>query len=268
MARRSRKRKKKLSLFGRLLTDILLIISLGTAGYSGYRLWQGLHEYHQSEAAYEDIRTTVQVVATPEPTPTPEAYVDPHTFPEVTIDYDALQQQNGDFAGWVYMPDSTIDLPIVQGSDNEFYLYHLFNGEYNKSGCVFLDTHCQKDFSDKVNVLYAHHMKNGTMFADIEKFKEQSWYDAHKVIQLTTKDICLEVDPVAGMIANGSTAYIRYDFADDADFMNYVQSFLDKSTFVSDVSITPEDSIVLFSTCSYDVYDGRYVLLGRVRQVR
>ena len=158
------KKKRKLTKFGRILSDIVIVVCLVIAGFSGWNLYKELHEYKESKETYEKL--------------TPEVVIEnPDTNEEDTaplFDWEKLKGINGDFVGWIRLDDSTVDYPFVQGTDNEYYLRHLFDGTYNNSGCVFMDVNNNRDFSDKNTILYAHNMKNGTMFAAIEKYKDAS----------------------------------------------------------------------------------------------
>lgn len=245
------KKKRKLTKFGRILSDILIVVCLGIAGFSGWNLYKELHEYKVSEQTYTELLPKVTVK-------------DEETQETTGYDWDSLREMNADIAGWIKMDDSTIDYPFVKGQDNEYYLHHLFNGEYNNSGCVFIDVNNNSDFSDKNTVMYAHNMRNGTMFAAIEQFKNASYYDTHKEIHIYTPNQNYIVYPVAGMLSNGQDDYVRTSFSDDNDFMNYVSRFVQNSTFTSEVSIEATDKIVMLSTCNYDTYDGRYVLIGKL----
>ncbi|MDD6258349.1 MAG: class B sortase [Erysipelotrichaceae bacterium] len=246
-----KKKKKKKSKAVRVLLDIIFVAALITAGYSGYRLYTGMQEYNESREVYDDISQQVIV----------HKDIEDQGF---QIDWNTLKNQNADTAGWIRLKDSHIDYPFVYANDNAYYLTHLFDGTYNRSGCVFVDANNQHNFQDKNTVLYAHHMRNGTMFADVENYKDSSYYSTHKEIEIYTPEQNYIMYPVAGIVTTGTDNYVRYSFTDDSDYMNYVKYFTDRSTFQSDEIIQAEDQMVMLSTCSYDVTDGRYVLIGKL----
>ena len=250
------KKKRKLTKFGRILSDIVIVVCLVIAGFSGWNLYKELHEYKESKETYEKL--------------TPEVVIENPDTNEVDtaplFDWEKLKGINGDFVGWIRLDDSTVDYPFVQGTDNEYYLRHLFDGTYNNSGCVFMDVNNNRDFSDKNTILYAHNMKNGTMFASIEKYKDASYYDGHKVIHIYTEAATYDVYPVAGIVTDGQDDYVRTSFNDDNDFMSYVNRFVSSSTFTSEQSIEASDRMIMLSTCNYDRNDGRYVLIGKLVQ--
>lgn len=257
-----KKKTKKLTKFGNILLDIIIVIAIGIAAFSGYNLYLSLKEYKDSDNAYAEIAENAVEVAPP--APNEEGQPQEESFsPAISINFETLKNTNPDFRGWVYLADSAINYPIVQGMDNSYYLDHLFTGEYNHSGCVFID-YRNDGFNDTNTVLYAHHMRNGTMFADVVKYKDQAYYNAHKQIEIYTEGKTYVMYPVAGIYTTGSEEYVQTNFESDDAYMNYVNRFLRDSTFTSEQTITPQDKMMMLSTCSYNVEDGRYVLIGKL----
>jgi len=249
------KKKKRLSKAGKLILDVIMVAALGVAGYSGYQIYSETKEDRDGAAAYEDMRNQAAKSA--------EGIID-FTEEEVGIDWDYLRSVNEDIAGWIRLDDSVIDYPFVYSPDNSFYLRKLMDGTYNKNGTIFVDYRNQKYFQDRVTVLYGHHMHSGAMFADIEKYKEPGYYESHKVIQIFTPDQNYEMRPIAGYVTTGTSNYIRISFENDEDYLNYVQGICDRSAFQSEDVVNAEDKIILISTCSYDVKDGRFVMIGKL----
>lgn len=253
------KKKKKLTRFARILLDIILVLSLGTAAYSGYRLWKETERYRAAEKNYDDIRDTVVV----KPVQT-----DDDTEQKRQFDWDAMKAINSNIFAWIELEGSSIDYPIIQGSDNEYYLKHLPDGTYNDAGTIFMDTENHMDLSDRVTVFYGHHMLDEPlMFAEVENYENQSYYDSHKKFTIHTPEAEYEVYPVAGHVTSGTAGYIRLSFSSDEDYMEYIRGFIDSSDFVSEETITEADQTVMLSTCSYDISDGRYVLIGKLKKV-
>lgn len=249
--KRSRKKSqnaKRLTPAGRIVFDIVLVVALGVALFSGYKIYEGLRDYNQGKAAYDNLKIDINL----------------DVNAEVRLDFDYLRGINPNIAGWIHLDDSQIDYPFVFADDNDYYLNHLFNDEYNHSGCVFMETTNTRDFSDDNIILYAHHMKNGTMFADVEKYKDQNWYDTHKVFKVITEDADYELYPIAGIQATGTTDYVKTNFDSKEDKLEYIEWFLNNSTFTSEEKLTVDDQMMLLSTCSYHVGDGRYALLGKL----
>ncbi len=115
--------------------------------------------------------------------------------------------------------------------------------------------------------MYAHHMRNGSMFAELEGYRQQEYYETHKELILQTPDAVYLVQPFAGLLSDGYTEYVQFDFPTDDSFMSYVNDLRAKSTFTSDVEVTAADRIVTMSTCRYDVTNGRYAVFGKLVKI-
>ena len=103
------------------------------------------------------------------------------------VDFDALRAVNPDIVGWLSIPGTGINYPIVQGKDNEYYTDHLFNGAENEAGCLFLDADCESDFSSVNSVIYGN-SENGGMFTDLLRFTDSEFLNAHRRVWLVTPE--------------------------------------------------------------------------------
>ena len=95
---------------------------------------------------------------------------------------------NGDFAGWICIEGTGVDYPIVQGKDNERYLNTTFTGNYNPAGAVFMDYRLTRGFNESVCVLYGHNMRDGSMFAQLNKYIEPAFMAEHPFVNITTPE--------------------------------------------------------------------------------
>lgn len=252
------KKKKRLSKTGKIILDILLIICLCVAGYSGWKVYSSIHEYKQEESAYEDLSNQVVVINNESETS------------DVSIDWNALREKNSDIAGWIRQEDTVIDFPIVYATDDSYYLRHTLEGEYSLFGTLFVECTNNRDFIDKVTVIYGHHFSEfgDTMFTSLEQYANQSYYDAHKELNLYTPNGDYILYPVAGSVKNATDSYIRTSFTSDEDFMNYCnEQFFSSTTFTSEQTLEAADQAVLLSTCTDLVQDGRYALLCKLVKV-
>ena len=257
---------------GRILKTIAIILLLGVFLFSGWKLLGILREYQAGQACYEEMEQFISVPATvptapAETTPieeTPEESLPPQreepAWPQV--DFIALRRINPDVVGWIYVPGTRISYPVVQGSDNDQYLYRLFTGEHNGAGSIFLHAGLSKDFSARNNPIYGHNMKNGTMFADLAGYKSQSFFEEHPTAMLLTQDTNYLVHIFSGYVTNTWGDAWELNFMDEDAYGKWQQSLVEDSYFQSDVIPTTEDSILTFSTCSYETSNGRFVVHG------
>lgn len=235
---------------------MLLLMSVCLMGmiYFGFVIFSENKEYLSGDEAYIKIRTIHRVT--------------PHENEDqgAKIDFDALTVINDEVIGWISSEGTEVDYPVVQGEDNYFYLNHLFTGEKNKVGTIFMDYRNHDDFSDKNTILYGHNMKDGSMFASLSLYKEQEFYDTHSSMVIHAKNGSYRIDLFAGLIIDGDES-IRIYFKDNEDFINYFDSLSKGSTFESNTVITDDDQIITLATCSYEFNNARYVLCGKVTPI-
>lgn len=182
------------------------------------------------------------------------------------VDFAALESINSDCVAWIRIDGTEIDYPVVQGHDNSFYLKHLFDGEWNGAGCIFLDSRVNPDLSDRHSVLYGHHMKNGTMFSDIAKYKDQTFYENHTTGMILTPTENYRIEFFAGYVAGADDENAwKVTFATEDKYVDWLNETVGRSWFNSEVIPTAEDRVITLSTCSYEFNNARFVLIGRLK---
>lgn len=175
------------------------------------------------------------------------------------IQFDALKAINPDIVGWLKIEGTSIDYPIVQTDDNETYLEIDFEGKKNASGAIFLDYESEPDFSGRHNILYGHHMKNGSMFKDIIKYKEETFFKEHQDITIYTPEREFHLRPFTVLYTDADGERRRTKFDTEEDFDEYVEKMTKKGLFYQ----KPDESIGTlwsFVTCSYELADARTIL--------
>lgn len=251
----------------KIITTILICILATVACVSGYKIFQIMNEYRAGETTYDDLKKYVSTSATDsEDKPSAQSATTPEQPFKSVIDFDELSAINSDVVGWIRLDGCGIDYPIAQCDDNDYYLEHLFNKEVNSSGCIFLDCRNNSDFSDRNSVIYGHHMKNGSMFSGITKYKDQLFYDENPTFQLYTPQANYEVKIFAGYVADLQDQAWNTEFDDDTDFLEWIDKRIQKSVFQSNVKPSVKDKTITLSTCSYEFDNARFVVFGVIRQ--
>ena len=232
---------------------ILIPVFITIFAYSGYKVYEYCNETKESIETYSLLEeyTYFDTDSTEN-----KGIVVPQ------VDFNALYHVNDDIVSWIYCEDTVINYPVVQGNDNSYYLSHLFDGSYNNSGCLYLDSRNSRDFSDDNSIIYGHNMKNGTMLASINQYKEQSYYDKYPYMLLITPDNNFKVNLFAGFMEDIKGDAWQIEFKGENEKIKWLEEAKNKSTFVSDVFPSSEDKIVTFSTCSDENSNVRYVLMG------
>ena len=184
-----------------------------------------------------------------------------------------LLKENSDFKGWITVPNTKIDNPIYQTDNNDFYLTHNQQKQKSVYGALFFD--CKnvitESETDKNLVIYGHHMKNGSMFANLTKYKQLSFYKQNPTIEFSTLYKKGTYKIYAAFVLNASKAddndYIynisRKSFIDDDDFDSWVNEARERSLINTGVDVKNGDNIITLVTCTYDFDNARFVVMAR-----
>lgn len=253
----------------KIISGVIITVLMGIMCVSGWKIYEVQSEYQTGEETYEDIGSLVELpTRRPDPelgkTTSSENPTESDTTDWPVVDFEALQGINPDIIGWIYIEGTEINYPVVQGEDNSYYLKHLFTGEWNSSGCIFLDSRNQKDFSDMNNVIYGHHMKNGSMFSGLDSYKKQEFFDEHPTVLILTPDQNYKVEIFAGYVASIEDNAWQLCFT-ASGFEYWLLAATDRSWFTSEITPAVTDRIITLSTCSYEFNNARFVIHGIIR---
>ena len=253
----------------RLMLVALMILSLVVLASGGYMLGQRAAEYAEGDEAYSVLEEylrfpeTWQVADESDGTQQAEAQEEQSGAP--SVDFVALSRINPDIVGWLYCEGTAINYPVVQGGDDVYYLDHLFNGTRNANGCLFLDSRVDASFSSLHSIIYGHHMRSGAMFAALDGYKRQSYYNAHPDMLLLTPDATYEVRLLAAYVAAPSESAWEVSFSSDQEIRSWVDAAIARSTFESKVKPAPGDRFLTLSTCSYEFGNARFLVIGVIQ---
>lgn len=183
------------------------------------------------------------------------------------IDHEALLEQNEDYACWIYAAGMPIDYPIVQDDNNDFYLNHLFNGNRNASGTLFIDYRNLPGFEDPNTLIYGHHMRNKGMFGMLDEYATQEFYEGHPyMLMISAKGIDL-VEIVAAYTTSSQDHCYDIAISDEEDMRVFIDTALKKSDVETGVQVEVTDHLVTLSTCAYAFENARYIAIGRLVSV-
>ena len=200
----------------------------------------------------------ISPTTTSETTATPEL---PSEVKEQLIDSaQSLNEAYPNAIGWLYIPNTRISYPVMQGEDNEYYLHHDFDGSPLKAGSVFLDCRCENRFMNSVNILYGHSMKNGTMFAGVLNFSDSSYFDSHRYGWLATPEIVYRID----FFSCAKTDCNDELYDGNTPISEWIPHICEKSVVLKETDYADNDRFISLSTCSYEFKNARTVLTGRL----
>ena len=165
--------------------------------------------------------------------------------------------------GWICIPETKIDYPVMYSGDNQFYLHRAVDGSYLRAGSIFLDFRCNADFTGKINVLYGHNMSDESMFADVVKFIDSSYFDSHDYGWLTTKN---DVYKIEFFLLSQPENYDEfYDVNSDVNL--WLDSLREHSFIWRDIGISEDDKFISLSTCTNPEGSSRTVLTGKLCKI-
>lgn len=255
----------------KILLIALVALFVCIFAFAAFKLYSIMHEYKVSERKYDNVATQYTAKGS---TPTPFAAPDATQAPEeeeqgprspIDVDFGPLLETCPDIVGWIYSEGTVINYPIARrDGDNDYYLHRFIDGSYNGGGTLFMDFKNLRDFSDANSIIYGHHMNDGSMFASLSKYREEGYYAEHPVLYLNTPDQNYRIDVFAGYVCDADSDTYRLGFDGDEAFMAYVAKMRQQSNFETDVDIQPGDKLITLSTCSYEWYDARYVVQGKL----
>ena len=189
---------------------------------------------------------------------------------ELNVDWDALKATNPDTVGWVYIPNTAINYPIVQTSDNDFYLNHDFDGDEGwlaEFGTIFLDYRNASNWSDVSNFVYGHHLNDGSMFASIAEIDSQQRFEECRTVFLLTPQGNYKLRAYSLIHCSGTEEIVKTEFENAEAMATYIQEMIDRSEFNSgDIPAANEiKQSFAFATCDNTYQSvGRYVLFCHV----
>lgn len=224
------------------------------------KLW----DYFSHLKKYEEMSSTAVETTVP-PTTVPET--EPETEPEIIdpellreIDFKSLKEKNEDVVGWIYIPDTVINYPVLwRKDDNNYYLRRDIDKREGSYDGIFMDGSDTPDMSQRQILFYGHHMKNGTMFTKICDYKEEDFFKEHRKVYFYTPDHAYALRTMACLYTDSSPEKRKVEFADQLEFDAYVNEMTKRCSF-REIPEGGVEQIFSFVTCSYEFNDARTIL--------
>ena len=174
------------------------------------------------------------------------------------------ENYNSDIVGWIKIPETNIDYPIVQSDDNDYYLHHALDGSDNQLGVPFLDCRCLPDFSGFTSIVYGHHFSGMRMFAQIFSFKERSFLEQHNIGYLIANDEVKKISFFAYLNIKSNSPIYHTVFLTENEREDYLKTLFSEAAFTENYEKEDlvDKHLLLLSTCTYEFEDARGVLVG------
>ncbi len=270
---------------------VILAVLLCVFLYSAYRLGTYILESVLTKGDYEEVSNLHNNYTVPRPSITEPAVTDPgvsettvpvETAPEfVTIihpdtgeemqilpEFEEVFLANTDTVGWIAIPGTVIDYPVVQSPNKpDYYLHRDFNKKYNLHGCIYAREQCDVNLPSDNITMYGHRMQDGSMFAQLVNYTKESFYEKNRYIYFDTLTErhtyeIFAVFKTTATLGEGFQYHLFVDAASEESYNSFVNTCKSKSLY--DTGITPQygDKLITLSTCEYSQDNGRLVIVA------
>lgn len=191
---------------------------------------------------------------------------------ELTVlpEYETLYQKNKKLIGWLQIDDTIIDYPVMQTVNNEYYLDHNFNQEYDKNGSLFMDAACDVVNRNTNLIIYGHHMKSGKMFGNLNSYSSKEYCERHSTIRFDTiyeRGLYQVMYVFRSRIFNEDEVVFKYyqflDAASEKEFESNMKEMAALSLYDTGVTAAFGDELLTLSTCDSSEQDGRFVVVAK-----
>ena len=187
-----------------------------------------------------------------------------------------LKKENSDIIGWIEIEGTSINYPVLQGEDDEYYLTHNYKNEKTKNGAIFLTSKYNWEISSNNYIIYGHNkMSSDQMFSDLLKYADEEFYENHPIIRLTTEKEDKEYNIISAFKArvyykSEKNVFRYYNFINsesDEEYNNFVDEAKKASLYHIDEIPEYGQQLLTLITCSYHTEDGRFVVIASEKNV-
>ena len=222
-----------------ILTYILTGICILGIVYSSIKIIEWKINTNKNKDIKEEIQEYIKI----EKTETEEE--------KYIVDFKKLKEQNEDTIGYLKVNNTDVEYVVVKGNNNEYYLNHNFNKEYNVAGWIFADYKNNFDGTDKNIVIYGHNMQDGSMFASLKNILSNDWQNnTNKEIKLVTEQGTITYQIFSSYIVEAEDYYITTNFQNDESFRNFINTVSNRTYYNYNVEVNESDNILTLSTCT------------------
>ena len=176
-----------------------------------------------------------------------------------SVDFAQLQSVNPDVIAWIWIPDTGVSYPVLQGEDNDKYLKTTYDLKSNSAGSIFMDYRNNSNLSDYNTILYGHNMKNGAMFGELHKFRDKDYLKARPYVYLITLEGQYKYEIYSSYVGSAYAQSFAIPLQDDV-YENFLDLALSSAEIGLGVKPTVQRSTLTLSTCTSVVSWQRYII--------
>lgn len=247
------------------IKKVLIVLLLISLIYISYYYWKSKKEQQETD----NLLNTVNINSE-------ELINSQNIITEKMLEVKALKEQYSDIVGWLEIEGTNINYPVMQCEDNDFYVDHDYKGEKSIRGSIFLDKDYDWSIPSSNLMLYGHNnSKDGTMFADLHNYKNESFYKEHPIIKFTTPEEDAEYEIIATFISKiyyktDKNVYRWYYFINaqnEEEYNEYVDYAKENSIYYIDKTAKYGEQLITLITCEYSNEDGRLAVVARKKSL-
>lgn len=169
----------------------------------------------------------------------------------IDVDFSTLKQENSDTVAWIEVSGTNINYPIVQTTDNSYYLKHSFKKDYNRAGWVFMDYRNNAKNFDRNTIIYAHNRADSTMFGSLKNIFKDTWLNNtnNHIVRISTETENTLWQVFSVYHISTTDDYLQTTFRDGSEFINFINTIQGRSLFDFNTTVSVDDKILTLSTC-------------------
>ena len=184
---------------------------------------------------------------------------------EIIIKKLKQEYDNNDLKGYIEFKANNKKFPIMQTTNNEYYLYHTPDNKQSNKGSIFLDYRVNIDTSKKL-IIYGHSSRTKDFpFNFLKNYHDAEYYQNNKYIDIITGTTTKRYEIFSVYVETEDFSYMNTNFADDQDYLNHINDLKEKSIYKTKTNLSKEDEILIIQTCSthndYQKYKNKYLLI-------
>ncbi len=229
------------------LLAILEVFFIALFCFSLYKLVDMFLDYRAGDEIYEGAKIFVEAEDE-----------DEYYF---KLDLEGLRTVNEDIVGWIQIPDTPIDYPLLEPDNNSYYLKHTYDDTYSDFGSIFID--CSSSFLDFNTIIYGHNTKNDSMFGSLKKYKDKDYLDEHPYIYILYGDYEKKYAIIAALTVEVTDSAYHFTEGKVEYQKTWLQDLIDRSEVPSPKEkITGEEKIITLSTCTSRTKTERFIVIA------
>ena len=166
------------------------------------------------------------------------------------INLEALREKNPDVVGWVFIPNTRINYPIVQGTDNQYFLNHTWDNRKSTAGAIFMESTNDPDFLDFRTIIYGHNMADSSMFGSIHRYDSKTYRDEYPYVYLVTDEGVLRYEIYSSYKAEVESGTYALDLVERPYRVAFIRLTKEEALYETDITPAVTDRILTLSTCA------------------